>query len=238
MKIVAYIRSFLMALFFPIHTAFWSTLAVIEAWTINNRKIEDKIVDCWTTGTLKIFGVSLDIKGKENIPDSGCLFLFNHTSFFDIFALSSALPNVRYGAKIELFSIPIFGPAMRAFGILPIERTKKESVFKVYDKAQGRAESGEQFALAPEGGRNTEEQLLPFKSGPFVFAINSKIPVVPVVIKNAHAVLPKNGILPNKDKWSRVIEIEFLPPTSVEGYTFENRAKLQEIVYDQMIKHF
>ena len=97
---------------------------------------------------------------------------------------------------------------------------------------------GEQFALAPEGGRNNEEKLLPFKSGPFVFAINSKMPLIPVVIKNANHVLSKKDWIPNKRNFFEEITLEYLPIVSVEGYSFEQRSELQKIVYAEMVTHF
>lgn len=238
MNPLALVRSLIMALLFPLFTVICSILGILEVLFFNNRKMEDRLVWFWTGGALKMFGISVIEKGRENIPDSSCLFLFNHTSFFDIFVLNHQVPHVRFGAKIELFKIPFFGRAMKHFGILPIRRANKEDVFKVYDEAIERTVKGEQFALAPEGGRNKEEKLLPFKSGPFVFAINSKIPVVPVVIKNASHVMPKGSYIPNARKWSDQITIEFLPPISVTDYTFETRNDLQKKVFTEMVSHF
>lgn len=192
----------------------------------------------WGRVAVKIWGVRLVVKGRENIPPGCCLFIFNHTSFFDVFAMEAAYQDFRFGAKIELFHIPIFGAAMRGMGVLPIARTKRESVFKVYEEAQARAAKGEKFALSPEGKRNDQETLLPFKAGPFIFAINSKMPLVPVVIKGAHDILSKNQILPNWDRWSRTMTVEYLKPISTEGYTMENRAELQEKAYQLMKPYF
>lgn len=238
MNPLAFVRSCLMVIFFPFFTVVCSIIAILEVYFLHNRKVEDSIVKFWAGGALKMFGVRVTEKGRENIPEGSCLFLFNHTSFFDIFALSYANPHVRFGAKIELFKIPFFGRAMKHFGILPIRRANKEDVFKVYDQAADRVALGEQFALAPEGGRNNEERLLPFKSGPFVFAINSQMPLVPVVIKNANHVLPKDGVIPNKRSFFEEITLEYLPSVSVEGYSFEQRSELQKIVYAEMATHF
>jgi 1-acyl-sn-glycerol-3-phosphate acyltransferase len=202
------------------------------------RLWNDRLIMFWCEGVLWLFGVRVIEKGRQNIPRGPCLYIFTHTSFFDIFSMSAKLEGMRFGAKIELFKIPFFGLAMRTAGVLPITRHNREKVFRVYERAGSKVSQGQQYALAPEGKRNTEEKLLPFKSGPFVFAIGAQMPLVPVIIKGACAVLPKNGILPNWKNWRAEISLEYLPAVSVEGYTRETRAQLQQQVYELMKPYF
>ncbi len=234
MSIFSTIRSLIGALFFVVFTFIWSSFAILETFMINSRDLESWIISSWGRLGLKVFGVKLEVRGLENVPSGSALFLFNHTSFFDIFALVAAYPDMRFGAKIELFSIPLFGPAMRRMGVLPIARTRREEVFKVYEEAAERVRRGEKFSLAPEGGRNFEEKLLPFKSGPFVFAINSGMPLVPAVIQGAHHIMGKGHWLPNRDRWSRTLTVTYLKPISTQNVPIEKRGVLQEQAYQEM----
>ncbi|MBC7754744.1 MAG: 1-acyl-sn-glycerol-3-phosphate acyltransferase [Moraxellaceae bacterium] len=234
MNLIYLIRSVLMTFVFLGSTVFFSICALLNFMTFNAKKVYDQIITNWARFACFIFNVKVNLHNPENIPQQGCVFLFNHSSFFDIFALAGAIPDVRFGAKIELFSIPLFGFAMKTAGTLPIARGSREEVFKVYSAARGRIQNQEKFALAPEGGRFYGENLSPFKAGPFVFAITSKAVIAPLIIKGAYEVLPKNKFISNRDRWSREIEIYFLKPHSVEGFTNENRGELQRIVYDQM----
>jgi 1-acyl-sn-glycerol-3-phosphate acyltransferase len=236
--VFSFLRSFFAGLFFIVFTFFWCVFAIIVAFLPHSKGFETWIMSTWGKVAIKIWGVKVVVKGLENIPKGSCLFVFNHTSFFDIFAMEAAYGEFHFGAKIELFQIPVFGAAMRRMGILPIARQRRESVFKVYEEAQKRAALGEKFALSPEGKRNERETLLPFKAGPFIFAINSKMPLVPVVIKGAHEILSKNQILPNWDRWTRTLTVEYLPPISTEGYSIEERTALQEKTYEAMKVHF
>lgn len=238
MILLTILRSALASVFFVLFTVLWSSLALLEALCMKHRRLEAWIMSAWGRVGLWIFGVKLEVKGTENIPKGGCLFLFNHTSFFDIFAMVAAYEDFRFGAKIELFKIPLFGAAMKHFGILPIARSRREEVFRVYQEAQERAKRGEKFALSPEGKRNVSETLLPFKSGPFVFAINSQIPLVPVVIKGAWAVMEKGWILPNWNRWSRTISIFYLPAIETAGSQISDRSELQNKVYQEMKPYF
>ena len=51
------------------------------------------------------------------------IFMSNHESELDILLCMAYLPyNIIFLAKIELFSIPVFGWAMQAAGIIKIDR--------------------------------------------------------------------------------------------------------------------
>jgi 1-acyl-sn-glycerol-3-phosphate acyltransferase len=204
----------------------------------NNRRFDDRVALLWGQISCWMFGVKVTLRGRENIPAGGCIFLFNHTSFFDIFAMQGAIRGFRFGAKIELFKIPVFGRTMTRMGALPIARHRRDEVFRVYEAAQSRIARGEKFALAPEGTRQTEEVLGSFKAGPFVFGINAKAPLVPVVIRGAAAIMPKNHWLPNRDRWVREVTIDVLPAVSTEGYSVDERPILQERVRSAMLPYF
>lgn len=238
LKLLSYPRSLLGTLFLPILTAICAASLILVNILFNSRKLEDYIVVFWTRTCCWMFGVKVEVQGLENRPKGGFLYVFNHTSFFDIFAMNGWLGSFRFGAKIELFSIPIFGYGMRRAGILPIARHRRDEVFKVYQAAEARIKAGERFALAPEGTRQETETLGPFKSGPFVFAINAKAPIVPVIIKGAAVIMPKGVIIPNWGVWSRTITLEVLPPVRTEGYTIEQRPVLQEKVRKIMEPYF
>lgn len=238
LKLLSYPRSLLAVVYLIVSTFLVSTSIVIVNILFNNRKIEDQIVYAWTRPLCWVFGVKVVVKGLENRPKGGYIYVFNHTSFFDIFAMSGWLGSFRFGAKIELFKIPIFGLAMRRAGILPIARNRREEVFKVYKATEARIAKGERFALAPEGTRQETERLGSFKSGPFILAINAKAPIVPVVIKGAAAIMPKGHWIPNWGVWSRTITLEVLPAVDVAEYTIESRPELQERVRNMMLPYF
>lgn len=232
--VLACLRALVMSILYLPFLLVMSGLEVILNILFNNRRVDNFMIKTWGRASCWMFGVHVKVLGRENVPKGGGLFLFNHASFFDIFALSSTIPGLRFGAKIELFSIPLFGLAMKRTGMLPIDRSNRERVYNIYRDAEERMKRGERFALAPEGTRQTEEKIGSFKAGPFVFAINSHAPVIPVVIRGASKILPKHSIFPNWGVWSRTIEIEFLPPTNAAQFSIEKRGELQRIIHDQM----
>lgn len=237
-SLVSYIRSFLMAIIYPVFLLGMSLLTICLNFIFHQRRIDDAMISLWGRISCRLFGVRVHVKGLENIPlNKGCLFLFNHTSFFDIFSMIGFLPGVRFGAKIELFKIPLFGYAMRRVGVLPIDRANREEVFKVYESAKQRLINGERFALAPEGTRQETEALGEFKSGPFIFAISAQALIVPVVIRGASAILPKHSLLPNAQVWTRDIHIQVLPPVDATQFSIDNKDVLQDRIHLVMSEH-
>lgn len=232
---LAPLRSLMMALVYPFFTLLCSVAVIVLNLVFNNRKIDNALIKFWAKGTCWMFNVQVKVFNSEKIPvKMGCLYLFNHQSYFDIWSMSASLPSFRFGAKIELFKIPFFGKAIKRVGVLPINREKKESVFRVYEWARERMMAGDRYALSPEGTRQLEPKLAPFKSGPFIFAIQSQAPVVPVVIKNAHKVMSKKSFIPNFSKWTQVITIEILDPIETKNLTLNDKKKLMELVYEKM----
>jgi 1-acyl-sn-glycerol-3-phosphate acyltransferase len=234
MKFIWFLRSSIMTLFIPVLVLILGPSAMIANLLFHNKKTDDFFLSLWGRLNCAMFGIKVIIKGRENIPDDGCLFLFNHSSFFDVFAICTALPEVRFGAKAELFKIPVFSHTMRMMGTLPIARKSRDEVYKVYEEAKVRFDNHEKFALSPEGGRFFGPHLYPFKAGPFIFAMSAAVPVVPVVILGAFECLPKGHILANKDRKNRVIEVHILKPIPTVGYEVNTRQKLQALVYAQM----
>lgn len=224
-----------MALLFPFTVVLLAPPAMLFHIMFNNKKTDDFFVQSWGVMVCGMFGVKVILEGKENIPDGGCLFLFNHSSFMDIFSLVKAIPGIRFGAKSELFKIPLFGAAITMMGTLKITRENREAVFKVYQEAKKQFALGHRYCLAPEGGRfYSSEGLSKFKSGPFIFAISAETEIVPTVILGANEVWPKKSLIANWDKWNRTIKIIVLPSISTKGLVVEKRQELQQQVYNQM----
>lgn len=235
MKPVLILRSAVVTFFlFPLWTVFLCGLAVLCQGILKSRRAANWVIVLWGRSICWMYGVRLDVEGAENVPGTGAMFLFNHTSFFDIFSIYATFPFVRFGAKLELFSIPVFGYTMKSLGTLPIARSNREAAIRVLEEALDRARHGEQFALSPEGGRNTEEKLLPFKAGPFLFAIQAQVPLVPLVIRGALDVWPKGAVLPATRSWRSVIRLRLLPPIPTTGRTIAERGALQSEVRARM----
>ncbi|MCC6138799.1 MAG: 1-acyl-sn-glycerol-3-phosphate acyltransferase, partial [Bdellovibrionaceae bacterium] len=136
------------------------------------------------------------------------------TSHYDIPVIFYGSPKYsNFGAKSELFNIPVFGRAIRMSGALEIERSNRQKVMRIYKEAELRVANGESFSLAPEGTRRAGFGTLgEFKSGPFFFAVNSKMPIVPMMLVGCEKVVKKHSLFINIGAWKRDVIFELLPP--------------------------
>ncbi|MES2964122.1 MAG: lysophospholipid acyltransferase family protein [Bdellovibrionota bacterium] len=234
-----HVRSLLGIVFIVPYTAVCACFVVLTG-SLGLDKLATRLVKGWGDVLLFIFGIKIVAEGEGNLPArGGAIIVFNHQSHFDIPAICTmTTKNIRFGAKIELFKIPMFGAAMRAVGTLPIARENRTDVFRVYKEAEARFAKDFIFVLAPEGTRQSEPKLGRFKKGPFLFARNAGVPIVPVVIKGAHAVLPKKSLGINIGRWSRTVYVKVLPPVDSKPFEAANLEPFVEAVRVKMVEAY
>ncbi len=225
------------SIFLGVMTLFFSVLYVI-AEIFGRTDWEDWVVRTWPRMSVRLAGLRVHVSGLEKIPEGGFLFLFNHQSHFDILLCHAVIPGrFRFGAKAELFRVPLFGWALARSGALKIERQNLQSVIKVYEEAKLRIQSGQKFILAGEGTRHPRNEIGPFKTGPFVLAIQAQARIVPVVLNSVGNVMPKNWPFIRYD-WPRRVALRVLDPISTEGYSLDRRGELRDIVHEKMVQAF
>ncbi len=189
----------------------------------------------WAFFLLWFCGIKVVKKNTHNIPNTAFLMLFNHRSYVDIPALLQVTAERLYfGAKKPLFSIPLLGLAMKRAGHIPVQQEHPRSTLRLYRSLKVRIERGDSFALSPEGGRHTGAGLARFKKGPFLFALNYQITILPVVIHGAEECMPKGSWFFNKGALKRTVVVEYLPAFPTKG--MKDIKKLQDQVYDKMAK--
>ena len=149
----------------------------------------------WSRQVLRAAGTPVRAEGLDNIPrDQPVIYASNHSSMFDIWALSAVLPgSTRFVAKRELARVPLVGPAMVAAGHVMIDRAVSRRAFEAYDRAAQTVRRGFSPIVFPEGTRSRTGELLPFKNAPFALAIAAQVPLVPVYVHNTFRILPKGG---------------------------------------------
>ncbi len=148
----------------------------------------------WTWAILKIGGIRLKVQGLDRLdPSRQYIFMANHQSNIDIPVLVQSLTNfqLRWVAKKELLLVPLFGWAIWASRHIIVDRSNHAKARASLRKARERIEGGISVVLFPEGTRGLGEELLPFKRGGFVLAVQTQTPIVPVTINGSGTILPK-----------------------------------------------
>lgn len=185
----------------------------------------------WSKFILWAAGVKVTLHGKENSGDGAArVFVSNHLSWFDITVLAASLPAYKFVAKSELFSIPLFGHAMEAAGMISIERQNRKAAFESYKEAGEKIRAGHSVVVYPEGTRGSSYAVRSFKKGPFVLAIAAQVPIVPVIIHGTIEVM-------RKGEWrvqSGHVDVHLLDPVPTEGLGYDDRDVLADTVRDRM----
>jgi 1-acyl-sn-glycerol-3-phosphate acyltransferase len=151
----------------------------------------------------------------------------NHQSNFDIPVLLAHLSvQFRWLAKVELFTIPIFGHAMRKAGYISIDRYNRESAFESLKIAANKIKSGVSVLIFPEGTRSRDGKIRSFKKGGFVLAIDSGVPIVPIAIKGTRSIMTKGKFRVNPGHVSLVIH----KPIDTSAYNRQTKKALMESV--------
>jgi 1-acyl-sn-glycerol-3-phosphate acyltransferase len=183
--------------------AIWKTLA-ISAPTVAEAAVGrlrpevcDARLSSWAHALVDRAQVQLEVSGLENVPrDRAFIVMSNHQSHFDIPILFCVWPGrLRMVAKIELFSVPIWGRAMRAAGFVPVDRSGSQQARGQALAALGEAakaiESGTSIWIAPEGTRSPDGKLGKFKKGGFRLALDTRTPIVPIALDGSIDIIPK-----------------------------------------------
>ncbi len=183
--VLAGFRTFIGVPLFFVYTLILSSIIIVYGMFNPASPIHDHIVKHWSHLFLKIPPVRLEVEGIEKIdPSQRYVIASNHLSQFDIPLLFSVLPlHGRFLSKKEVFKIPLLGRAMRTIGIIEIDRASGTSSRQaIVEGVKIAADRGYSLIVFPEGTRSTNGDLLPFKKGAFRIAIDTGLPLVPVVI--------------------------------------------------------
>ena len=144
--------------------------AVPNAWSRFHR---------WCVKT--ILGIAVREEGARIAGPA--LYALKHESFFEAIDLGALLKDPVPFGKEELYSIPGWGRAARAYGSVPVMRgAGAKGLRAMLAQAQGFVGGGRPLAIFPEGTRIPHGQQPPLRSG---FAGLYKLlglPVVPVAV--------------------------------------------------------
>ena len=173
-----------------------------------------------------IFNIKLVVKGKHNLQNRNYIFASNHASLIDIPLLLIAVNRYTvFIAKSELSKIPIFKSILDMAGFIFVDRKNNDNAVKSMNNLMDDIKKiPRSVAIFPEGTRTSDGELLPFKKGAAIFAINTNIPVIPVAISGTYSWSKKKLF----DISQSVISFEFGEPITTENYSFDDRDYLTE----------
>ena len=188
--------------------------------------VYDQCARRWARRMIKVAGVEVKTSGFEGVPsDAPVVYVSNHQSWFDIFALLTVIPGqMRFVAKKELAKVPILGQAIRAAGHIDSDRRDRKDAFSAYERSAEYIRQGMSAVVFAEGTRSRTGELQPFKKGPFVLALAAQVPIVPVYCAGTFTLLRKGTIRIDPHP----IAVMFGEPVSTTGLTYDDREAMRD----------
>lgn len=132
-----------------------------------------------------------DVRGRENIPQSGpFLLISNHQSVLDPFFIQTWIPRVVHPmAKSTQFASPIFAAVMTRCYAFPVRRFQVDP--QAVRIALRRLDAGHPVHIYVEGERTWDGMLRPPRPGTVRLALKAGVPILPCAVDGAYDVWPR-----------------------------------------------
>jgi 1-acyl-sn-glycerol-3-phosphate acyltransferase len=176
---------------------------------------------------LGLTGIRYKVIGRENVPQGAVVYCSNHESNVDPAVLFLGLhPMLHVFYKAELHKVPLMGMAFDLGGFVAVERSDRHRAFASVDTAAASLRQGNSFLVFPEGTRSRTGELLPFKKGGFIMALQAQVPVVPVAVSGGRSSMRKGSAIVRPVR----VTVRIGQPIPTAGLTIDDRDALIERV--------
>jgi 1-acyl-sn-glycerol-3-phosphate acyltransferase len=200
----------------------------------NTRAATDKLAKDFGDEMLALASATLTVRGTlpPILPGRAYIIISSHASHFDIPAVYAGLPlSIRMIAKKELYDVPLFGPALKRHEYIKLDRGNRQKAMQALAEAKKLMESGIVVWAAAEGTRSLTGELLPFKKGIFMLAIDAQAIVIPLVIQGTNKILPAKTWHFSPDQQ---VTLTIGTPVDTMNMTHDDRDALMANVRSQM----
>ncbi|KAH7662101.1 1-acylglycerol-3-phosphate O-acyltransferase protein [Dioscorea alata] len=179
-----------------------------------------------------ILGNPITIEGSEYANTRG-IYICNHASPLDIFLVMWLTPTGTVGIAKERgkacsFLLYVLSNHLR------IDRSNPMvAIESMKEVARAIVRNNLSLIIFPEGTRSKTGRLLPFKKGFVHIALQSKLPIVPMVLTGTHLAWKKNSLRVRPAP----LTVKYLPPIKTDDWEADKINEYVEMVHDLYVNH-
>ena len=201
----------------------FTALLTIICFPWRNGKLPRAVQVFWSRSVLWLLLVPIKVSGRENVdPKQSYVFVANHQSFLDVFAVYGWLPNnFKWLMKKELRKIPFVGTACAVAGHIFVDRSNPRAAMESLTYIKAQLHDGISTVIFPEGTRTKTGEIGRFKQGAFKIAMDMGLPVVPITLNGFYQSMPPGQFFANLH--SRV-SLHIGKPIDISQFTDINEA--------------
>lgn len=157
-----------------------------------NGKAPRAVQVFWSRSVIRLLLLPIKVTGRENVdPKQSYVFVANHQSFLDVFAVYGWLPNnFKWLMKKEIRRVPFVGTACAVAGHIFVDRSNPRAALQSMEKVKKELVDGISTVIFPEGTRTKTGEIGRFKQGAFKIAMDMELPVVPITLNGFYKAMP------------------------------------------------
>ena len=199
MKPLYIIYQYLIAFPLIIVVTLFTAIFTILCFPWKNGKAPRAVQVFWSRSVLWLLLIPIKVTGQENVdPKQSYVFVANHQSFLDVFAVYGWLPNnFKWLMKKEIRKVPFVGTACAVAGHIFVDRSNPRAALQSMDHIKKGLVDGISTVIFPEGTRTKTGEMGRFKQGAFKIAMDMGLPVVPLSLGGFFKAMPSGQAFAN-----------------------------------------
>lgn len=174
-------------------------LIVLILTILHLKKPVRFLFQMWAKSVFIIMGKKFRVNGKENIKKGEKYILVaNHSSLFDIVAITSFFPGISWFGHERLLKVPVFSSLLRIMDYVPFKEPTYRNTKQMINQLISRS-NYQSVAIFPEGTRTLNGKINQFYRG-FIYLFRTRdIEILPVTLNGFYKLKPKNRSYINFD---------------------------------------
>ena len=231
MKPLYIIYQYLIAFPLIIVVTLFTAIFTILCFPWKNGKAPRAVQVFWSRSVLWLLLIPIKVTGQENVdPKQSYVFVANHQSFLDVFAVYGWLPNnFKWLMKKEIRKVPFVGTACAVAGHIFVDRSNPRAALQSMDHIKKELVDGISTVIFPEGTRTKTGEMGRFKQGAFKIAMDMGLPVVPLSLGGFFKAMPSGQAFANP---RARVSLNIGEPIDISQFSDVNEA--MEYVRDQI----